>query len=110
MKTLSFDVSSNDMDLLENAAKFSGISLEQFIVQNALQKAETVLIDKSDETGLEDLFKKEVAPENVIKLSEKDAEWFFNLLENPPVPNEALIKLMSRPNRFIVEIDNDVKK
>ena len=58
---------------LIEAAAFSGSSLNQFLVQAAIEKAQTV-----------------IEKERNIKLSYKDAEVFFEALENPPEPNKKL--------------------
>lgn len=60
---------------LVQASELLGASLNQFIVQSAIEKATTVL-----------------EQERVLNLTYKDAEVFFEALENPPEPNENLIK------------------
>lgn len=60
-------------DRLVAAAQAVGATLNQFLVQSALEKANAILEE-----------------ERVIKLSETSAEAVFNLMENPPEPNEYL--------------------
>ncbi len=57
-----------------------GTSLNQFLIQSALEKAENI-----------------IEKDKIIHLSHKDAEVFFNALENPPEPN---IKLKSAPENY----------
>ncbi len=59
---------------LAHAADLSGATLNQFVVQSALEKANSVL--EQDRT---------------LHLTFKDAEIVFNALENPPEPNNQLI-------------------
>ncbi|MBF0287015.1 MAG: DUF1778 domain-containing protein [SAR324 cluster bacterium] len=66
-------VSTDIREQLIEAAAFSGSTLNQFLVQAALEKAHAV-----------------IEKERNIKLSYKDAEVFFNALENPPEPNKKL--------------------
>lgn len=60
-------------DALEQAAKLQGATLNQFVVQSAFQEAQRVL-----------------ERETVIRLSQRDAEAVFKLLEKPPKPNKRL--------------------
>ena len=55
------------------AAQTVGATLNQFLVQSALDKANDIL-----------------ERERVITLSTKAAETFFALIENPPTPNDCL--------------------
>jgi uncharacterized protein (DUF1778 family) len=55
------------------AAHTVGATLNQFLVQSALDKANDIL-----------------ERERVITLSTKAAETFFSLIENPPDPNDRL--------------------
>lgn len=60
-------------DTLSTAADLMGSTLNQFLIQAALEKAESI-----------------IEKDKVIYLSNKDAEVFFNALDNPPEPNEKL--------------------
>jgi uncharacterized protein (DUF1778 family) len=59
------------------AAQAVGATLNQFLVQSALDKANNIL-----------------ERERVITLSTKAAETFFSLIENPPDPNGCLQEAM----------------
>lgn len=62
------------MEKLNMAASLTGSSLNQFMVQAALEKAQA-LIEK----------------ESVLNISERDANMIFDSIENPPQPSDALI-------------------
>jgi uncharacterized protein (DUF1778 family) len=66
-------VSSETMDRLVEAAAFSGSTLNQFLVQAAIEKARKI-----------------IEQESLVKLSYKDAEVFFKTIETPPKANEKL--------------------
>jgi uncharacterized protein (DUF1778 family) len=57
---------------IEEAADRSGATLNQFLVQAAIEKADQVL-----------------EREQVTRLSARDAEWLLNLLDRPPRPPNA---------------------
>jgi uncharacterized protein (DUF1778 family) len=59
------------------AAQTIGATLNQFLVQSALDKANDIL-----------------ERERVITLSAKAAKTFFDLIENPPDPNDRLKEAM----------------
>jgi len=58
-------------DKLVHASELLGATL----IQSALEKAQSIL-----------------EQERVLKLTQKDAEIFFEAIENPPQPNEELVK------------------
>ena len=64
---------------LVEAAQAVGATLNQFLVQAALEKANSILEE-----------------ERTIKLSSASAEAVFALMENPPEPNEYLKNAMHR--------------
>jgi uncharacterized protein (DUF1778 family) len=67
-------VSKDVREKLEQAANSSGATLNQFVVQAAVEKAEQIL-----------------ERERVTRLSARDAEWMLNLLDQPPrSPNSKL--------------------
>lgn len=66
-------VSENVKDTLMAAANIAGATLNQFLIQAALEKAENI-----------------IEKDKVICLSKKDAQLFFNALDNPPKPNKKL--------------------
>lgn len=72
---------------LTHAAELSGATLNQFVVQSALEKANSVL-----------------EREQVLNLTYRDAEVLFKTIEDPPLPNEHLIKAaQSYKKEFIDE-------
>ena len=75
---ISARVSHPIAEKLQEAADLSGATLNQFLVQAALEKAEKI-IDR----------------ERTIRFTQDDAAMIMNLLENPPEPNAALSSLMA---------------
>lgn len=61
------------VDMLNIAANIMGATLNQFVTQAALEKAEKVIDN-----------------ERAWQVSQETAAWFFSLLENPPATNAAL--------------------
>ncbi|MCF6179941.1 MAG: DUF1778 domain-containing protein, partial [Geopsychrobacter sp.] len=59
---------------LTRAAALVGSTVNQFLVQSALERAQNVIEEQ-----------------DIIRLSAEDAEKFFNAIENPPPPNEKLV-------------------
>ena len=72
-------VSEDIRNRLAEAAAFSGATLNQFLVQAAVEKAESI-----------------IEKERVVNLSYKDAEVFFSAIENPPKPNAKLKKAVKK--------------
>ena len=68
-------VSQPIAEKLQEAADLSGATLNQFLVQAALEKAQKV-----------------IDHERLIQLTLQDAELLIDLLEHPPKPNEALLQ------------------
>ena len=62
---------------LVEAAQAVGATLNQFLVQSALEKANAILEE-----------------ERVIKLSVASSEALFEIMKNPPEPNENLKRAM----------------
>lgn len=58
---------------LEQAAQLQGSSLNQFVVQSAYQEAQRIL-----------------ERETVLRLSQRDAQKVFSMLEHPPKANKQL--------------------
>lgn len=71
----------NVQELLQQAADLLGATVNQFVVQSALDAAEKV-----------------IAKERVIALSNEEAKRFCELLDNPPAPNAALRNALTRYN------------
>jgi uncharacterized protein (DUF1778 family) len=74
--------------IIERAAAIYGASINQFIVQAAVERANEVL--QSMET---------------VKLSSRDAQVFMDALANPPKPNKKLIEAMRAHDRLIESRD-----
>lgn len=64
---------------LQEAADLSGATLNQFVIQSALEKAEKI-IDR----------------EKALYFSENDAAMLINMLDNPSKPNAALMRALER--------------
>ncbi|MCD4688092.1 MAG: DUF1778 domain-containing protein [Desulfuromonadaceae bacterium] len=67
-------VPENVHALLEKAAGLSGATMNQFVVQAAVDKAKKVVED-----------------ENIIRLSGESTRLFFEALEHPPAPTAKLL-------------------
>ncbi len=79
-------VSPDVKALLEQAASWAGFSsINQFIVQSAIREAERI-----------------VRQEQVIRLSLRDTQAFWQVLENPPKPNTALLTAAKRYQNTVV--------
>jgi uncharacterized protein (DUF1778 family) len=66
------------LEKLELAASISGATLNQFITQASLEKAEKV-----------------VENERLWRLSDETMKWLLELLDNPPAPTPQLIEAMN---------------
>lgn len=67
------------VERLQAAADLTGVSLDYFVVQAALEKAGAI-IDR----------------EETIRYSREDAEWLISLLDSPMQPNAALTQAFER--------------
>lgn len=74
------------LEKLQEAADLTGATVNQFIVQSALQKAEEI-IDR----------------ERVIVLSERDVAVLLTALDNPPKPNRRLLAAFERHKAKVVD-------
>lgn len=66
-------VPENIFILLNQAAEILGSTINQFLIQAALEKAETIM-----------------KQELIINLSKEDTQLFFEILENPPELNKKM--------------------
>ena len=66
------------------AAQSIGTTLNQFLVQSALEKANAIL-----------------EQERVLTLSTAAAKTVFDLIENPPAPNDKLKAAMQRRKKLL---------
>lgn len=71
---ISARVDERVFETLTRAAALVGSTVNQFLVQSALERAQNVIEEQ-----------------DIIRLSVEDAEKFFNAIENPPPPNEKLL-------------------
>lgn len=79
-------VAPSVQSVLEDAAAFLGVPLNSFIISAAVEKAGQVL-----------------ATERTIKLSREDAELFAGVMENPPGPNEAVLRAAKSYGEIVLE-------
>ncbi len=76
-------------DKLLEAAGMVGASVNQFLIQSALEKAESI-----------------IERERAINLTRQDAEFFFNAVENPGLINEKLCEAMQSYNEAFPDAEN----
>ena len=74
---------------LQEAADLTGATMNQFMVQAALEKAEKI-IDR----------------EKTIQFSKNDAAMIINMLDNPSKPNAALVRAFERYKQREIENGN----
>ena len=77
-------VPKSTRSIIERAAAIYGATINQFIVQAAVERANEVL--QNMET---------------IKLSTRDAKIFLDALANPPQPNEHLLDAVCAHSRMV---------
>ena len=70
--------------IIERAAAMYGATLNQFIVQSALDRAGEIL-----------------EREETLRLSERDAVTFLHALENPPDPSDRLIAALQAHDQLV---------
>jgi uncharacterized protein (DUF1778 family) len=70
--------------IIERAAAVYGATVNQFLVQTALDRAGEIL-----------------EREEVLRLSERDARTFLSALENPPEPSQKLIDALKAHNHLV---------
>jgi uncharacterized protein (DUF1778 family) len=70
--------------IIERAAAVYGATLNQFIVQTALDRAGEIL-----------------EREEVLRLSARDSQTFLAALENPPEPSAKLIEALKTHDRLV---------
>lgn len=77
-------VSEQVKETLSSAAKIMGVTLNQFLIQSALEKAKQV-----------------IETEWTIHLSKRDAELLIASLDNPPKPNKRLKEAFAKYNEKV---------
>jgi uncharacterized protein (DUF1778 family) len=75
---VSTPVSAQIHEVLQQAADILGTTLNQFMVQASFEKAQTIIEN-----------------EKIIRMNKAEAEVFFNALDNPPPPNDKLLKAVA---------------
>lgn len=78
---LTARVPENVYSTIAQAAELVGATINQFLVQAALEKASSI-----------------IEKEHTINLTMKSADVFFEAVSNPPEPNSALIKAVKDYN------------
>jgi len=76
-------------ETLVEAAGLMGATLNQFLVQSALEKAQSV-----------------IEKERTIKMTTRSANAFFGAIENPPDPSEKLKDAMKAYKRSLRNAEN----
>lgn len=76
---ITAQVSDPMAERLQAAANLAGVSLDDFVVQAALEKAGAI-IDR----------------EETIRYSQEEAEWLIRLLDSPAQPNAKLSQAFER--------------
>lgn len=79
-QTINIRATQKQRQLIDRAARASGKSRSEFILEAASMEAEHVLLDQT-----------------LFLLEDSAYESFSALLDNPPEPSEALRKLMQTP-------------
>ncbi len=70
--------------IIERAAAVYGATINQFIVQSALDRAGEIL-----------------EREKLLRLTERDSKSFLDALENPPEPSAALMTALRSHDRLV---------
>ena len=86
---VSARVSAPVYETLSQAARLTGATLNQFIVQSALGKAQEV-----------------IEHEQVINMTMRDASVFLEAIENPPAPNNKLKDAMKKYRESFSDAEN----
>lgn len=86
---VSARVPAHVYDTLTEAAGLMGATLNQFLVQSALEKAQEV-----------------IESERLIKMTTRSAYTFFDALENPPAPNKKLRNAIKNYKRSSLNAKN----
>jgi uncharacterized protein (DUF1778 family) len=76
---VSARISSSVYNTLTEASEITGSTLNQFIVQAALEKAQAI-----------------IEYENKIRLNKQSAKHLFELIENPPKANSKMAQTMKQ--------------
>ncbi len=82
-KRLTTRITDHMQEKLQAAADIAGATLNQFVVQAALEKADRV-----------------IESESTIVLTRRESLRLLELIENPPLPNEKFLEAQSRYQRM----------
>lgn len=77
-------VPHSNRTIIEKAAAVYGATINQFMIQAALDKANQIL-----------------AQEEQLRLSERDARLFLDALDNPPAPADALVEALRKHAQLV---------
>lgn len=91
-KRLTTRVTDHVQETLQAAADIVGATLNQFVVQAALEKAEKV-----------------IESESTIALSRRGSLRLLELIENPPPRNEKFLKAQAKYNRMKSDADSSAQ-
>lgn len=86
---ISTKVTAPIYHLLKKAADIKGSTINRFLIQAAVEKAETVI--EQDKT---------------IRLTLRDAEVFYGAIDNPPPPDEKLIDAIRKYRESFPDAEN----
>jgi hypothetical protein len=75
-------------------------------LDDLMEKNYQIYGDNGKNSSKESVFS-DIVEENPILASEKDAEVFFNTIDNPPAPNEALVEAVEQYEEKKKETDSD---
>jgi hypothetical protein len=75
-------------------------------LDDLMEKNYQIYGDSGKNSSNESVFS-DIVEENPILASEKDAEVFFNTIDNPPAPNEALVEAVEQYEEKKKETDSD---
>lgn len=77
-------VPHSNRTIIEKAAAVYGATINQFMIQAALDRANQIL-----------------AQEEQLRLSERDARLFLDALDNPPAPADTLIEALRKHAQLV---------
>lgn len=82
-KRLTTRITDHVQEKLQAAADLVGVTLNQFVVQAALEKAEKVIVSES-----------------TIVLTRRESLKFLEMIDNPPPRNEKFLQAQARYQRL----------
>lgn len=91
-KRITTRVTAHVQDTLQMAANIVGSTVNQFVVQAALEKAERI-----------------IESESTIVLTRRESLRLLEMMENPSPRNERFLQAQARYERMIQDADSTVK-